>query len=555
MAKQCSPDAPEVPSTSSVKLCVICSDKANGMHFGALTCEGCKGFFRRSVKKNAHFICAFEKKCKITKVSRKHCQACRYKACIEAGMQTSLILSDEEVQKKRLLIKKNKEKRMEQQVKQNEEEQTRLQKVFDNAGLERHSLKMTMEDKLLIETLVKGHYESYDFGYREYDTFRGREQIDLPPKKSEEEPDIPDVSLAWLTASLNNANASGPDLKKYKEYEDKVSSNRLQKRKALAKSPVPMSPDVASACSSSSSSSSSKQDISKEVETTAAAGSPSLSSTHSTATSQSSSSSDVFGSLHGTSVVEQQAPKPEGPIGDVSLKINEPFESQCDKMVQNVSECLLRSQGVSLNDINDSKSRDLLQHFADIMTWGIKKVIHFCKSIPEFVSLSLGDQIVLLRGGCLELLVLRSYFAFASEQNSYISEKFQYKPSDFLQAGASQAFIENYNNLHIRMRKMKFQVEEICLLLALVLFSPDRTGLESKASVEEVQIKVVSALRAYEYTHKPPDKARTMYGEILLTLPLLRTINSLFSENITELQKANVDDINPLILEVNSDSD
>ena len=70
---------------------------------------------------------------------------------------------------------------------------------------------------------------------------------------------------------------------------------------------------------------------------------------------------------------------------------------------------------------------------------------------------------------------------------------------------------------------MKFQIEEICLLLALVLFSPDRIGLENKDAVEEVQNKVVSALRAYEYTHKPPDKARTMYGEILLIL-LVTTI-------------------------------
>lgn len=34
---------------------------------------------------------------------------------------------------------------------------------------------MTMDDKLLIETLLKGHQESYDFGYKEFDSFRGKE--------------------------------------------------------------------------------------------------------------------------------------------------------------------------------------------------------------------------------------------------------------------------------------------------------------------------------------------------------------------------------------------
>ena len=29
-----------------IKECTICGDKATGIHYGALTCEGCKKFFR-----------------------------------------------------------------------------------------------------------------------------------------------------------------------------------------------------------------------------------------------------------------------------------------------------------------------------------------------------------------------------------------------------------------------------------------------------------------------------------------------------------------------------
>lgn len=31
---------------ASWKICGVCNDKATGYHFNALTCEGCKGFFR-----------------------------------------------------------------------------------------------------------------------------------------------------------------------------------------------------------------------------------------------------------------------------------------------------------------------------------------------------------------------------------------------------------------------------------------------------------------------------------------------------------------------------
>ena len=212
---------------------------------------------------------------------------------------------------------------------------------------------------------------------------------------------------------------------------------------------------------------------------------------------------------------------------------------------------LLRSQGFSLSMLKDSKSILLLQHFCDIMSWGIRKVIEFCKGIPEFISLTLADQIFLLKGGCLEMLVLRSYFAFASDGNKYMSEKFQYQPCDFLKAGGSKEFVEAYNSLHLRMRKMKLQIEEICLLLALVLFSPDRRGLEQSEKVNEVQVNVALALQAFEYTHKPREKARAKYCEILLILPMMRTINKLFSENLEDLQQDYEGEMNPLIFEVN----
>ncbi|XP_029773813.1 hepatocyte nuclear factor 4-alpha [Suricata suricatta] len=38
-------------------LCAICGDRATGKHYGASSCDGCKGFFRRSVRKNHMYSC------------------------------------------------------------------------------------------------------------------------------------------------------------------------------------------------------------------------------------------------------------------------------------------------------------------------------------------------------------------------------------------------------------------------------------------------------------------------------------------------------------------
>jgi hypothetical protein len=67
--------------------CVICGDKATGNHYGVTSCEGCKGFFKRTVQNKKVYTCRnLSKDCPIDKRHRNRCQYCRYQKCIFAGM-------------------------------------------------------------------------------------------------------------------------------------------------------------------------------------------------------------------------------------------------------------------------------------------------------------------------------------------------------------------------------------------------------------------------------------------------------------------------------------
>ncbi|XP_075733368.1 hepatocyte nuclear factor 4 isoform X2 [Rhipicephalus microplus] len=74
--------------------CAICGDRATGKHYGAASCDGCKGFFRRSVRKNHLYSCSFNRNCVVDKDKRNRCRYCRLKKCFRAGMKKEAVQNE-----------------------------------------------------------------------------------------------------------------------------------------------------------------------------------------------------------------------------------------------------------------------------------------------------------------------------------------------------------------------------------------------------------------------------------------------------------------------------
>ncbi|KFQ50295.1 Vitamin D3 receptor, partial [Nestor notabilis] len=167
------------------RICGVCGDKATGFHFNAMTCEGCKGFFRRSMKRKAMFTCPFNGDCKITKDNRRHCQACRLKRCVDIAPDAvpvpAVILTDEEVQRKREMILKRKE---------------------EEALKESLKPKLSEEQQKVIDILLEAHRKTYDPTYADFTKFRppvrntpgnkeaGRSSSILTPDLAEDSTDL-----------------------------------------------------------------------------------------------------------------------------------------------------------------------------------------------------------------------------------------------------------------------------------------------------------------------------------------------------------------------------
>ncbi|CAM4733160.1 unnamed protein product [Leuciscus chuanchicus] len=95
------PSSPSPPPPPRIyKPCFVCQDKSSGYHYGVSSCEGCKGFFRRSIQKNMVYTCHRDKNCQINKVTRNRCQYCRLQKCFEVGMSKEAVRNDRNKKKK-----------------------------------------------------------------------------------------------------------------------------------------------------------------------------------------------------------------------------------------------------------------------------------------------------------------------------------------------------------------------------------------------------------------------------------------------------------------------
>ncbi|KAJ3583489.1 hypothetical protein NHX12_017223, partial [Muraenolepis orangiensis] len=75
------------PTLAPKRLRAICGDRSSGKHYGVYSCEGCKGFFKRTVSKDLSSTCRDNKDGLVDKRQRNRCQYCRYQKCLAMGMK------------------------------------------------------------------------------------------------------------------------------------------------------------------------------------------------------------------------------------------------------------------------------------------------------------------------------------------------------------------------------------------------------------------------------------------------------------------------------------
>ena len=100
------PDKKTAHESGGCSVCGKVPSKGIQVHYGCLSCNSCKAFFRRIHFSGPHLpagfvYCKTEGNCDI-KFGPKHrnCRHCRYQKCIREGMNPNLVLSHAQVEER-----------------------------------------------------------------------------------------------------------------------------------------------------------------------------------------------------------------------------------------------------------------------------------------------------------------------------------------------------------------------------------------------------------------------------------------------------------------------
>ncbi|XP_069770079.1 nuclear receptor subfamily 1 group D member 2-like isoform X2 [Narcine bancroftii] len=422
-----------------ILLCKVCGDMASGFHYGVHACEGCKGFFRRSIQQNIQYKkCLKNENCSIMRMNRNRCQQCRFKKCLAVGMSRDAVRFGRipKREKQRMLI----------------EMQSAMKNIVNN------QLNSFVQTEFLCEensfhqsqTKILQKGEDHEIGTASRalkETFSCSQ--DKPDKilkavqfQNTENPQQT-VDDKWLTGHPMNG-VNGIHCFNNANHEKVYITNEICPNGICPNGQIER---VSRLCH----------------------------------TFPSASVQKVFaedGILQGSKPTEH------------SWTTERRMHLVCPMSL---------SPYVS----PDKSEQEIWEEFSMSFTPAVREVVEFAKRIPGFQNLSQHDQVSLLKAGTFEVLMVRfaALFDVQDRTVTFLSGK-SYGMEELQLLGAGELLMSMFE-FSEKLSALHLGEEEMSLFTAVVLVSADRSGIKNINSVEQLQETLIRALRTLIMKNHP----------------------------------------------------
>ncbi|KAJ8011663.1 hypothetical protein DPEC_G00060590 [Dallia pectoralis] len=451
--------------------CKICGDKSSGIHYGVITCEGCKGFFRRSQQNNAMYSCSRQRNCLIDRTNRNRCQHCRLQKCLTLGMSRDAVKFGRMTKKQRDSLYAEVQKHQKNQECVNHglsrEDASGGDSVGDSVGDRRGELSRSYSSGGSSSTLsdldeIAALPELFD--------------LPLTPEEANEY-----CSLELLgdhggsTGNTSNSSSS----------------------------------------SSTSSSQNSPQQNLLDV-------------------------TDANGIKHEYQMLSLTRGALLKPLtNDLTLMDIERITMSIVKSHLETSQYSsdqlkrLAYSGLQYSSeetgIFQCKSAELMwQQCAHHMTNAIQYVVEFAKRITGFMDLCQNDQIILLKAGCLEVLLIRMCRAFNVNNNTILFDG-KFASVQIFKALGCDDLVSAVFDMAKSLCCLQLSDEEMALFSAAVLLCPNRPWLTNRQKVQKIQEKVYLALQHSLHMSGAADEK---LDKMISKLPTMKSICNLHIDKL-----------------------
>ncbi|XP_054588478.1 nuclear receptor ROR-alpha A isoform X1 [Nothobranchius furzeri] len=427
--------------------CKICGDKSSGIHYGVITCEGCKGFFRRSQQSNATYSCPRQKNCQIDRTSRNRCQHCRLQKCLAVGMSRDAVKFGRMSKKQRDSLQ---------------------------AEVQKHRLQQQQQICPSLSIPSPSEAESLSPHY----TLSSTGLMELSDETEYMEKNSPNGGSLTPKAESGGGGEEG-------FYLD-----------------IQPSPDQSG------------------LDANGIKPEPPCDYGH----------GNGFFQYCSFSSGDASPPASMAELDHLAQIVSKSHLETCQYLREELQQMSWQSFQQEEVDRYQSKPREMMWQLCAVkITEAIQYVVEFAKRIDGFMELCQNDQIVLLKAGSLEVILVRMCRVFDSENNSVYFDGKLASPDVFKALGCDD-LITSVFDFAKSMCSLHLSEEELALFSALVLFSADRSWLRDKLQVEKLQQKTESAL---QHILQKNQRADGVLEKLRCKVSVLRSLCCLHTEKLS----------------------
>ncbi|CAH2282785.1 nuclear receptor subfamily 1 group D member 2 [Pelobates cultripes] len=486
-----------------ILLCKVCGDVASGFHYGVHACEGCKGFFRRSIQQNIQYKkCLKNESCSIMRMNRNRCQQCRIKKCLSVGMSRDAVRFGRipKREKQRMLI-----------------EMQSAMKTMMNSQFRGPVLTETLPDyqasPSLLPSIPQPAQEKTESKFQCY-TKVNSSNLSNPPARPPP-PSSPPSFDASKEDVIRTVTRAHRETFMYNQESSEVPAATYGHREEG---------NFGVKCNNNDHFSKSQNSPHYHVN---------------------ESQNHMNGTNKGRNIMDYQSGHAISFANGHSVNFSNGLSrcskaSMCDVPRNNNMSGYTCSRGqrrhlvcpMSMSPFMDPNKSgpQIWEEFSRSFTPAVKEVVEFAKRIPGFKDLSQPDQVNLLKAGTFEVLMVRFASLFDAKERTvtFLSGK-KYSVHEMHTMGAGD-LLNSVLDFSEKLSALQLSEEEMSLFTAVVLVSADRSGIENVNSVEALQETLIRALRTL--IMKNHHNEASTFTKLLLKLADLRSLNNMHSEEL-----------------------